>query len=634
MARGGRTTLQFTVDPSLPAEHTAGHWFDDLAREIAGGKLSRRQALVRTVQGILAAGYAMLFPNFEALIPGRQKQAHPVPIPSQCTLQFRGSGGTVHLTTNAVAQGLSVEFTQTTSITAAAKETRLPTPMPGRGMAAITKSPVPTIARRTTITSDNKTLLEIDSQAVGGRLAQVTVIYGSVFSGVREATFTSSGSSVTGVIDGRRIVPLSVPSGTAPGHFVVNSFKFEDGRPGPMLRVGADVQQVLEQVFRKAYAQAQKCSKIASAQPMRQSVGGPVDPPDPCNDCQSSCASVLEDCSGGVAIACIAALFGYGACAAAGLAACDGAFLVCNAKCYIPGNGCCQQYCGGACCDSSDTCINDSFCCPAGRTVCNGVCCSDGEICNSGICCPQGQVVCNNVCCRPGTVCTKGICCPAGQNVCSGICCAPGQTCSTEGICCTPLFRGPNPPVSCNGVCCQGQTDTCCGKTCCPVGEGASCVNGQCRYGPCDGLDCGAFGNCCHTPSGPKCCNGPCCGPTCCNQGDVCLKDGYGNIVGCCPSGQVCGYSCCPSGQKCIDPHEETCAACPSGEVATICGTSSGTPGPTICCPPGVPCCNGQCCPFASDGRGKVVCCTPPEGDSPPFANGSFGCHHQAACIA
>jgi hypothetical protein len=79
---------------------------------------------------------------------------------------------------------------------------------------------------------------------------------------------------------------------------------------------------------------------------------------------------------------------------------------------------------------------------------------------------------------------------------------------------------------------------------------------------------------------------------------------------------------CCPSGQMCIDQRNSTCAPCPAGQVACQSqNANSGLP-TSVCCAPGVSCCNGQCCKPAE------VCCTNLR--QPPLI---FGCHPGTLCV-
>jgi hypothetical protein len=75
----------------------------------------------------------------------------------------------------------------------------------------------------------------------------------------------------------------------------------------------------------------------------------------------------------------------------------------------------------------------------------------------------------------------------------------------------------------------------------------------------------------------------------CCGAFDVCMEHG------CCPRESVCGRLCCPNGEFCADAANSVCKPC-QGDYLPC--QMMGKEGHlfSICCPPGVTCCNGQCC--------------------------------------
>ena len=90
------------------------------------------------------------------------------------------------------------------------------------------------------------------------------------------------------------------------------------------------------------------------------------------------------------------------------------------------------------------------------------------------------------------------------------------------------------------------------------------------------------------------------CGSTCCPQGDTCSTNAANP---CCPSGQpACGDVCCGAGTTCIDAATSFCAipVCAAGDVNVACDDGSGN---SMCCAPGVNCCQGECC-----GPNEVCC--------------------------
>src|SRR5215472_6886035 len=603
MALRGQTAIQLIGDTSLAAEYATGHWFDNLAREIAGGKLSRRQALGWTLQGGLAVAYATLFRS-----AGAFAQAPPRPSPQEAippiSVGTTSVGGCIRrVAGNSFVQEVTVDQAGMTFKQQMAYD---------HTKEAVTNSLI--IRRGQTL------ILKVDATTAKGGAATVTVRSGADIKGVQTvSTTTRDGRTFQGSMDGRSFTTNRT---SRPHHpLSLSPLTFSDGRPAPHISVDPQLAKSISDIVGKARAASASCRKVMPA-PMRPTrhrlrelgqggspgdgwyePGGTYDAP-ACSQCSDNCTSTCnDDCGVGdwetyvCGPGCIAAAY---ACANLCWAGCWG-------TCQLPGGGCCPVPCGGpfTCFGRGDQCFRGDLCCPSPFVVCKDVCCGIGVTgcAPDGFCgCLAGELVCGDNCCPPDTMCCGSHCCPTTGNMC------------------------------CGDQCCPQGNYKCCGGACCP-GDAPCLNNTTCCASPsyvCGGTCCAPFSNCC----AGACCDGQCCGSTCCKQGDVCLKDGYGNIVGCCPPAQVCGYSCCASGQKCIDPHEGTCAACPRGTVPTVCGTATGAPGPTVCCPPGVLCCNGKCCPFPSDNRGNVVCCTPPAGDSPPFANGSFGCHHQAACIA
>jgi hypothetical protein len=234
--------------------------------------------------------------------------------------------------------------------------------------------------------------------------------------------------------------------------------------------------------------------------------------------------------------------------------------LVCEASCFIPGNGCSKEICSvGRSCDDNQSCCG-SVCCGGDQTCGNnalGACCPKSAPVGCGdstgtYCFPAGTTCCGDLQfgCDPGYVCTNvsgvtATCCPAGQVDKSGQCCAGG--------------------LLCDGNCC---------------GAGAtSCSNGQCCFGPTD-----AKGNCCTL--GETVVNGACCA-----------------------IGQGCGSTCCGAGLACLNAATSECGkpppptSCATGKV--ICDNG----GQNFCCFPDEHC-NGsvpQCCGGAETGSEPCI---------------------------
>lgn len=107
---------------------------------------------------------------------------------------------------------------------------------------------------------------------------------------------------------------------------------------------------------------------------------------------------------------------------------------------------------------------------------CGGLCCAEGEVCESGLCVTACDGVrCGDACCAAGSVCEAGQCEPdCGQSARCGpatarVCCAAGDVCE-DGQCRLP----------CAGARCGATDELCC------VG-GSLCLYDKCllTYGPC-----------------------------------------------------------------------------------------------------------------------------------------------------
>lgn len=605
------------------------HWFDRVTKALALDTLSRRDAIRLTFRAGLAGTWGRLLKPIDTLAQNAPSSSGTplanvrVENRGPCTVVRSPGQMAVHYSVPGKFNGesLTYDVTQTYfhpartrlavvprggghpgGVAEASVSTRPELGAPssvhlpiGIGQAGATL-PEPSMTGTETLKLGNNVVLHID-RALGRSSVRVKVTYGSVFQGIKQASFSSNGKVIAGDVDGRQFVPLAVGTN-------VSKLKFADGRPGPDVVIDTALRDAIRTIKTESPGIGRSCFQ-GVAQPMagaRELTAGGAK----CENCLGSCDSNLLWCQGIAAGACAFTLWFDGACEAAAMAGCDAAFVVCSNNCENPGGDCCPVACS------------------------NGNCCDDGETCNAdGSCCPRLQIVCSGTCCAPGiSQCNQEICCPANQVVCSGVCCSPGQVCSTEGTCCPPLQPGVI-PVSCHGVCClQGQVCHSEG-VCCPPGQ-AVCNS---QFGPvcCQGGGCDANGQCCPPPlkfcgQSKSCCPpfSVCCGDTCCGLNEVCLTDARtGQPLGCCPASQACGVGgenpvCCPAGQICVDTQASTCGPCPAGLAAC---RSSGN-GQIVCCAQGANCCNGTCC------KPQEVCCTNIFG-SPQV----YGCHMENLCI-
>jgi hypothetical protein len=354
-----------------------------------------------------------------------------------------------------------------------------------------------------------------------------SITYADPVQGVRSASFSVANSVVSGSVDGRAIVPTTITSG-----FSASMFLYADGLPAPTPTLDPLTAAAFNVLLAKVPSTSipstsTPAPSLIAADPVEgdgipSSVGpGGSDQNNALYYATHDCQSCAQGCASNVWSWVV-----------------PGGVLVCLGNCFIPGNGCAEQICGGfriAACDRDQAC-------------CGTTCCGQGYVCgdnNLGYCCPGDHpVACGDetaaLCFLPGSTCCGGIfacnagetcqnnatpndvptCCP-NDNVCDGDCCTGRQTCQA----------GP----SGGKVCCDHPL---CGDSCCAAGE--VCNNGVCGFGQqCGSSVCGITQNCC----GGSCCDGNCVG---------------GNT--CCPSSQaVCGSACCAAGQVCLDATRSLC---------------------------------------------------------------------------
>jgi hypothetical protein len=402
------------------------------------------------------------------------------------------------------------------------------------------------------------------------------IVYERGFKGIHEITFTTDGTTVRGMVDGRATAPI--PLAAAPKAVV-----FADGAPAPRLRTRGLLRRMLARLGRQARSgcpaesavPARLVPGVALQDPLPPEPPRAVDPSESesCIWCQAKCA--------GEYVACLAAAVESGPFVVFSGPACMLGGQDCIEGCVAPGKACCPNHCGTLCCSAETTCCGDF------------ACCSPGSYCASpalSICCPTGAVACRGGCCPVGDKCVAGFyCCPADAGDFCGQelgCCPPGQRCFEQKIAGVVVDQVCCDRDPCHGTCCPAgevcsDTGCCdpldlCGTVCCPRAEGNVCLNGTtcCQAGKACG------GGCC--PGFATCCNGTCCP----NLGDRCI----GGL--CCPENRACGNACCPEGYTCTNAATGTCQPCPLGEAP--CAFGSGAP---ACCPLGTTCCgNGACC--------------------------------------
>jgi hypothetical protein len=301
--------------------------------------------------------------------------------------------------------------------------------------------------------------------------------------------------------------------------------------------------------------------------------------------CSDNCVNAIGDaCGGGVGCTCGPSMGCY---ASGDPCSSDGA--CCNSLCDDPDPGVEEAVCTaiGSCKTAGE---------PCGTAGYNGSCCS--TICLDS----HGEGI--NRCQHLGGCRIQDDLCTNDAECCSGVCSQKGQT--KDG---RPIMRCANAgncaPV---GEVCGGGGAT---SNCCPSGGGrrgcedtgagfSRCFGGGDKDCVLAGQPCDSIDECCTTPPGLVCDEGPqqidiCCLP----DGEICS---FGSL--CCsgvcgpstdpndPDGTLrCSPECIPNGGACVS-NAECCGCCDNGTCASQCGECTGpqlgdfcTPGtPDPCC--------------------------------------------------
>jgi hypothetical protein len=277
----------------------------------------------------------------------------------------------------------------------------------------------------------------------------------------------------------------------------------------------------------------------------------------------------------------------------------------------VDAGACSRPLCGGVCCAAGKSCNTATNKCEACVASCSGKQCGD-DTC--GGTCPPGCGA--NSSCEAAT----GLCKVCTTVMCNGVCCAQGQICDSKTLACadcTPTCDGKD----CGDNGCGGQCGSCLVLQVCQSNKCVACPSLPMQ---CNGASCGLDpNNCvCGTCSSDKYCSSgkcaycakPLCGSTCCLEGELC--DPYTLTCKACQpacTGKTCGDdgcggTCTPGCQKDQSCGAAfSCAACKDACGTRQCGPDSagcmcgGCTGNTTCidglCQP---CdrqlCNGVCC--------------------------------------
>lgn len=273
--------------------------------------------------------------------------------------------------------------------------------------------------------------------------ASITVDYGAAFHGISKLSLMDDGTTISGSIDGRTLVPFAASSASDP-----EPIRFADGNPAPDVTVDPGTLKLVDSLADSIQAGSSTCEGIPVTL-----AAMPEDPPvepghltstsslETCQSCRGGCKNdYIEcytlgntDCTGvGVALALEVPILGIivgPACALGVNYACDKKFTSCKDDCMEPGHGCCPKACGNGCCDSSEECLDSAatLCCSPGHTPCPG----PKESCvdlTAAVCLGSGQG------CEIGVpTCGSGVettCCPSG--LCDGSKCLPEPTFGLE----------------------------------------------------------------------------------------------------------------------------------------------------------------------------------------------------------
>jgi hypothetical protein len=224
------------------------HWFDDVAKGLALGTLSRRDALKLTFQaGLAATGFRVLGDtNTLAQLPAKA-QGPPKPTRTIPAGVFPVGGCVRRTAGNSITQEVSVD----------------------QGGITFHRQQLydqaNQVARDSTTISRGQTLiLKIDVSAARGGAATATIKYGAEVKGVQNVIMTSrDGKTFQGSMDGRAFT-------TSKTLRSMSEIRFTDGRPIPQISADPKLTPLISGLAKESQKEFASCRAAASVPPRRR----------------------------------------------------------------------------------------------------------------------------------------------------------------------------------------------------------------------------------------------------------------------------------------------------------------------------------------------------------------------------
>ena len=308
------------------------HWFDDLTRRLARQPVDRRRMMSWSAKlGVAAAGFALLGRTPPAA------RAAPARAPAASTCTVEDSYGVLKAVVTTQSAGSSPPLTYTHTFVAEVGS--------GNVFSTVTvaQGSAPQVA------SDASVILRMTTTSLRDRAGSASATFGPLYTGagVRRAAFTTDGSTVSGVVDGRAVG--AVPIGTdVRGSSLVENGLAADSTSPLVPAVQRDVSALLQTVA----TQPSGCGTDPNATAVVST----------CTRCQLDCREAWFTCSVGATQASLASgVLLSGAYLHTASTTCDAALQQCLQSCKSSG-ACCPDFCNGdpTCCASAWGCCPPS----------------------------------------------------------------------------------------------------------------------------------------------------------------------------------------------------------------------------------------------------------------------------------